>query len=110
MRTSTNKAPRVTIAAVLFAVAAVSLVTTAVVSTQPPRFYSDDPIGREPESQDASKAQPNEIEQMYEMVYNLFVEPGRKPSNVRAGNINTIDAVPDSSWFTNPSGLAPGPR
>ena len=27
-------------------------------STQGPRFYPDDPIAREPESQDASKAQP----------------------------------------------------
>src|SRR4029450_7496477 len=97
MKTSTNKAPRVTIAAVLFAVAAVSLVTTAVVSTQRPRFYPDDPIGREPESQDASKAQPNEIEQMYEMVYNLFVEPGRKPPNVRAGTITTSTEVPGPS-------------
>jgi hypothetical protein len=25
----------------------------------------------------------------------------RKPSNLRAQNINTIDEVPDSSWFTN---------
>ena len=107
MRTSTTKLQRVTIVAVLLAVAAASLVSTAVVSTQRPRFYPDDPIAREPESQDASKAQPNEIEQMYEMVYNLFVEPGRKPSNVRAGNINTIDEVPDSSWFTNRVGTRP---
>ena len=38
---------------------------------------------------------------MYEMYYNLFVEPRRKPSNSRAQNLNTIDEVPDSSWFTN---------
>jgi hypothetical protein len=71
------------------------------VSGQQPRFYPDDPIARVPESQDASKAQRYEIEQMYEMVYNLFVEPGHQPSGVRAQNINTIDEVPDSSWFTN---------
>ena len=34
---------------------------TAGVSTQAPRFYPDDPIAREPESQDASKAAPYEI-------------------------------------------------
>ena len=33
-------------------------VFAAVASTQTPRFYDDDPIAREPESQDASKAQP----------------------------------------------------
>ena len=38
---------------------------------------------------------------MYEMTYNLFVTPGYKPSGLRAKNINTIDEVPDSSWFTN---------
>ena len=70
-------------------------------SRSTPRFYPDDPIARVPESQDASKAQRYEIEQMYEMVYNLFVEPGHQPSGVRAQNINTIDEVPDSSWFTN---------
>ena len=29
------------------------------------------------------------------------------PSNTRAGNINTIDEVPDSSWFTNRIGSQP---
>ena len=38
---------------------------------------------------------------LYEMTYNLFVTAGYKPSGVRAQNINTIDEVPDSSWFTN---------
>jgi len=77
------------------------MVAATTVSGQRPHFYSDDPIGRVPESQDASKAQPYAIEQMYEMVYNLFVAPGYKPSGLRAQNVNTIDEVPDSSWFTN---------
>jgi hypothetical protein len=70
-------------------------------STQGPRFYPDDPIAREPESQDASKAAPFEQSEMYELLYNLFVTSGYKPSGLRAKNINTIDEVPDSSWFTN---------
>ena len=41
-------------------VAALGLFASAV-STQGPRFYPDDPIAREPESQDASKAQPYDI-------------------------------------------------
>jgi hypothetical protein len=75
--------------------------------TAAPRFYPDDPIAREPESQDASKARVYEIEQMYEMVRNLFVTPEYKPSGARAENINTIDEVPDSSWFTNRVGSKP---
>ena len=83
------------------AVAAVLAVGAAVVSTKGPRFYPDDPIARAPEAQDVSKASTYFIEQMYEMMVNLFVTPGYKPSGLRAQNINTIDEVPDSSWFTN---------
>jgi hypothetical protein len=63
--------------------------------------YRDDPIGREPASQDASHAAPSEIGDLYEMTYNLFAQPRYKPSGRRAQNLNTIDEVPDSSWFTN---------
>src|SRR6187200_1202911 len=73
----------------------------AVTSGQTPRYFPDDPIAREPESQDASKAAPFEQSQMYELLHNLFVTSGLKPSGLRAMNINTIDEVPDSSWFTN---------
>ena len=36
-----------------------------------------------------------------ELSYNLLVTTNYKASNTRAQNINTIDEVPDSSWFTN---------
>src|SRR5262245_27150986 len=65
------------------------------------KFYPDDPILREPETRDASKAQPWEIDLAWDLVTNLFTRPGDPAENVRAKNINTIDEVPDSSWFTN---------
>jgi len=71
------------------------------VSTTSPHFYRDDPMARDPESQDASGAAPSEIGQIYEMAYNLLVQPGYKPSGLRAQNLNTVEEVPDSSWFTN---------
>jgi hypothetical protein len=77
----------------------------APASTQAPRFYSDDPIAREPESRDASGVKPWDIGLMYELATNLFVTAGHMPSNTRAANINTIDEVPDSSWLTNRIGL-----
>ena len=86
--------------------AALGLLATGV-STKGLKFYPDDPIAAEPESQDASKAQPYFIGSMYEMTYNLFVTAGYKPTGVRAQNINTIDEVPDSSWFTNRIGTVP---
>jgi hypothetical protein len=93
--------------------ALLSLVVAAIgffapsASMQDPRFYPDDPIAREPESQDASKATPYDQPEMYELFYNLFVNPGYKPTGSRAQNINTIDEVPDSSWFTNRIGSRP---
>jgi hypothetical protein len=80
--------------------AALALLASTV-STKDPHFYPDDPIVREPESKDASKAQEYEIGSLFEMTHNLFVTAGYKPTGVRAKNINTIDEVPDSSWFTN---------
>ncbi len=82
------------------------------------KFYPDDPIQREPESRDASGAQPWDIGLMYEISMNLFATPYHKPSNLRALNVNTIDEVPDSSWFTNrigrlkmsPEDIARGPN
>jgi hypothetical protein len=63
-------------------------------------FYDDDPIAREPETQDASGAKPWDIPLAYDLVLNLFTQPG-DGSDIRARNVNTIDEVPDSSWFTN---------
>jgi hypothetical protein len=65
------------------------------------KFYPDDPIAREPETQDAAGAAPWEIDLFYDLGYNLFVTGRRVPADVRARNINTIDEVPDSNWFTN---------
>ena len=86
--------------------AAVSLFSTGA-STQAPRFYPDDPIAREPESRDASNAAPYEQSQMYELLFNLFINSKHEPSGLRAKNINTIDEVADSSWFTNRIGSRP---
>jgi hypothetical protein len=75
--------------------------------TAGPKFYPDDPLQREPESRDASGVQPWDIGLMYEISMNLFATPYHKSSNSRALNVNTIDEVPDSSWFTNRIGRMP---
>ena len=64
------------------------------------KFYDDDPLTREPETQDASKAQVMESVLTYDLLQNLFARPGDSRL-LRAQNANTIDEVPDSSWFTN---------
>jgi hypothetical protein len=77
------------------------------VDTAEPKFRSDDPLAREPDSQDAAKAQETEIGLVYSLGYDLFVTASRQPTNLRAQNVNTIDEVPDSSWFTNRIGARP---
>ena len=105
------------VACALFLLSLLSFLS-ATVTTQTPRFYSDDPIAVEPSSRDASGVEPWDIGLTYELSYNLFVTSKYKPTNTRAGNINTIDEVPDSSWFTNrigstalaPDSVARGPE
>ena len=80
------------------------LVACSALAFAPPaaqRFYADDPLAREPESQDASRAKAEDVGLFYDLAFDLFATARRDPSNTRARNVNTIDEVPDSSWFTN---------
>ena len=83
------------------AVAVAALVLTTGVGGGGRKFYDDDPLRREPETQDASGVAARDIELLYDLPYNLFARPGGSAARVRAQNVNTIDEVPDSSWFTN---------
>ena len=93
-----------TIPARWFCVPVLLLLAGALVGAQnagQKRFFSDDPLAREPETQDASGAKSWDVELAPDLLLNLFARPGDPASNVRAGNVNTIDEVPDSGWFTN---------
>ena len=70
-------------------------------AAQGPRFFADDPLAREPESQDASTAKPSDVGLLYDVAFDLFATARRDPAKAHAGNVNTIDEVPDSGWFTN---------
>ena len=65
-----------------------------------PKFYFDDPLLREPETQDASGVEGWDNILSYDLILNLFTQPG-DPRRIRALNVNTIDEVSDSNWFTN---------
>jgi hypothetical protein len=77
------------------------LVSAVTLAQNRPKFVSDDPLQREPDTQDASKVQEWDIGLLADLTMNLFSKPGDPAVNVRAGNLNTIDEVPDSNWFTN---------
>jgi hypothetical protein len=86
---------------VLVPVAIASALSGSSVSGATRKFFDDDPVTREPETQDASGAQSRDIDLLFDLSSDLFGRPGDPAENVRAQNINTIDEVPDSSWFTN---------
>ena len=77
------------------------LALSSALSAQRAKFRSDDPLQREPETQDASKVEEWEIGLTPDLLANLFGMPGGEAANVKAQNVNTIDEVPESSWFTN---------
>jgi hypothetical protein len=88
---------------------AIAIVLSLALSTGQagPRFYPDDPLPTDNDAAfDASGVQPRELSETLDFIVNLFGEPGdRRP--IRAVNINTLDEVPDSSWFTNRIGQRP---
>jgi len=80
---------------------AVALIALAPLSGSTPKFFDDDPIARVPESQDASGVEEWDIDLFYDLMYNSFATPRTIKTGWRAENLNSIDEVPDSSWFTN---------
>ena len=78
-----------------------------LVSTTEPQFYPDDPIWTDNDrAVDASGAGIIEDTNGYDFVINTFGSPGDR-RDVRALNVNTVDEVPDSSWFANRIGRRP---
>ena len=65
------------------------------------KFFPDDPIARVVDSQDAARVEERDIDLVYDTLENSFSWPGDRTPNVRAQNVNTVDEVPDSTWFTN---------
>ena len=93
-----SAARRLALAGVVCLLAAAIVVSPRSAS---PRFYPDDPLWTDDDrAMDASKAAPIEDSNGYDFVVNTFGHPGER-RDVRALNVNTVDEVPDSSWFTN---------
>jgi hypothetical protein len=86
---------------ITLAISVFSVVVGATGRSAAPRFYPDDPLWTDDDRAfDASNAVPIEDTNGYDFVVNSFTQPGER-RDVRALNVNTVDEVPDSSWFTN---------
>ena len=70
---------------------------------QSPRFFDDDPLWIDRDTEDASRMKPLEVNLVVDLTYNMI--KGRADVvPTRAKNLNTVDEVADSSWFTNRAG------
>jgi hypothetical protein len=65
-----------------------------------PKFFPDDPIAVDVETQDASAVRKQDLSDPYDFLENTFMSPAES-ADIRAVNVNTLDEVPDSMWFTN---------
>lgn len=72
-----------------------------------PRFFDDDPLWIEPDTEDASGVESRRTSFAFDIVDNLFLDPGDQALDVPARNLNSIGEVPDSSWFENRIGHRP---
>ena len=72
-----------------------------------PRFLPDDPVRADDDTiMDAGSATRDDLGSDADFVINTFRGPGDR-RRIPAPNVNTLDQVPDSSWFTNRIGARP---
>jgi hypothetical protein len=91
------------ISAAIFGTVAAIAAATTLGSAAVPKFFTDDPIWIERDTQDASGMKPLEIDLMVDLASSI-VSGSSIAAPPRAKNVNSIDEVPDSSWFTNRAG------
>ena len=70
------------------------------------KFYPDDPLLADNDKLDVPE-KPEEIElsDMFDRFGHMFHDFGASSIGTEATNVNTLDEVPNSSWFTNRHGL-----
>lgn len=91
----------------LLASASMAIVSVSAPRAAAPRFYADDPVTVDADMQfDASGARPLDLSEYYDFLENTFASRGDR-TPIRALNVNTLEEVPDSSWFTNRIGRRP---
>ncbi len=75
-------------------------------SLQAQKFYPDDPLTEDNDRLD-TPAKPAEIElsDYFDRFGHMFHDFGASPMGSEAQNVNTLDEVPNSSWFTNRHGV-----
>jgi hypothetical protein len=79
---------------------AVAASMAVIADAATPKFFPDDPIAVDVDTQDAANVGKQDLSDPYDFLENTFMNPA-DTADMRAMNVNTIDEVPDSSWWTN---------
>jgi hypothetical protein len=71
-----------------------------------PKFCPDDPLLREPAPHPVKEVAKQDVDDLYDFLYNSFDVPRKEGKRVRQGpqpalDANTLGDVPDSAWYTN---------
>src|SRR5438309_1933486 len=86
---------------------AAAIAAAVFASAATPKFYADDPVWAEHDTQNVAGIPDLEVDDFVDLTLNLFGTLGDPTPNVRAKNVNTVDEVPNSAWFTNRIGRRP---
>lgn len=76
------------------------------------KFYPDDPLERTPKPRRVEKASFRPVNQTYDYFANTFAKQSvihARANTTPAGNLNTLDEVPDGPWFVNRHARQPVP-
>jgi hypothetical protein len=99
-----------------YSLIAICLAATAGIVAQSPataaepsatrKFYSDDPLWKEPAPRAVSQVANRRVDDLYDFLANSYVTPGRQRKVLRSGpqpalDVNTMGEVPDNAWYTN---------
>src|SRR5687768_18567957 len=100
-----SEALRLVTAIVWVAVAAAGVGAAGQTVQAALKFFPDDPISRDDDTAlDASGMKELELSESFDFLINTFATKSEREP-IRAVNVNTLDEVPDSSWFTNRIGV-----
>jgi hypothetical protein len=69
-----------------------------------PRFYSDDPVWKEPPPRAVEKVEEQRLNPLVDFYKNTVHQKGERNTKSKvypSEGVNTLDEVPDSTWYTN---------
>src|SRR5436309_13642716 len=83
-----------------------SLAQAAPVAAPGRKFYSDDPLWRDPAPREVRQVAVRKVDDIYDFLENSYVTPGREGKAAKHGprpalDVNTAGEIPDSAWHTN---------